>query len=335
MKYESFHLGADAGGTNTSIGVFGKNGKSLKLVSYSRFESSELKSMEDALNRFIKLGDNFKIGSACLGVAGPIYNDGKNADLRKLGWKINSDKISKLIGAKTILINDFEAAGYGINTLSKRDFSFIQKGNPAKNAPKIIIGAGTGLGKSLLTFNKEKNCYVPVGGEAGHMDFSAQNDEEFEMAYYFRKKNSYKNNVPYEEFLSGRGLSLIYSFYAHKYGKQKSKHHAEILKSKLSPEKISLYRNDDAICRKTFEKFSQFYARFAKCCALDSMAIGGVYIAGGIAPKNPDIFGKTFVNEFANSKRHHDILKKIPIYLVKNQGIGLKGAAFAAWKLTT
>jgi glucokinase len=74
--------------------------------------------------------------------------------------------------------------------------------------------------------------------------------------------------------------------------------------------------------------FKRAYANFAKNTALDGLALGGVYIAGGIAPKNKEIFDKEFVKIFEYSHKMGHVLKKIPIYLILNYDIGLLGAGF-------
>jgi len=89
--------------------------------------------------------------------------------------------------------------------------------------------------------------------------------------------------------------------------------------------------NQDEACRETYRLFTKFYARCAKNFALDILAEGGLYIYGGIAVKNKEIFtSKDFVNEFEKSHRRVEIIKKIPINLIINYDLGLYGACYAA-----
>ena len=94
---------------------------------------------------------------------------------------------------------------------------------------------------------------------------------------------------------------------------------------------ISEYKEKDETCSESFKLFTRFYARCAKNFILDSLAVGGLYIAGGIASKNPSIFSTNeFLNEFKNVYRREDILKNVPIYIVKNYDVSLYGACLAA-----
>ena len=111
-----------------------------------------------------------------------------------------------------------------------------------------------------------------------------------------------------------------------------TKYTKEVDNAKNKPVVISKYRKLDETCRKTFEIFRDAYAKFAANCALDALPYGGIYIAGGIAPKNKDIFSAGFVKKFEKGHEHSDVLNKIPIYLIVNCNVGLLGAGFAGAK---
>ena len=196
-------------------------------------------------------------------------------------------------------------------------------------APVLVIGAGTGLGKTTLIYNENHKSYVPLPSEAGHSDFPAQNKQESELTDFIKKNKKIKSSISYEEVLSGRGIVNIYQFLKHIKKFKETKYTKEIDKSKNQPELISKYRKADKTCKATFEMFKAIYARFAQNFALDSLAFGGVYIAGGIAPKNRDIFDKDFVKAFEQNYKLPYVLKKIPIYLILNYNVGLLGAGFA------
>ncbi len=59
----------------------------------------------------------------------------------------------------------------------------------------------------------------------------------------------------------------------------------------------------------------------------------GLFIAGGIAAKNKEIFNsKDFFVEFENVYQYSNFLKKISVFVILDENIGLKGACFAATK---
>jgi len=94
---------------------------------------------------------------------------------------------------------------------------------------------------------------------------------------------------------------------------------------------ISKYKEKDETCKETFRLFTKFYGRCAKNLVLDTLARGGLYIAGGIAVKNKEIFMKDdFTSEFINGFRRDDFLKEVPVNLILNYDVSLYGACFAA-----
>ncbi len=334
--YDSFILAGDIGGTNTSLGIFGvKNSHPSLLVSF-HFKSWELMALHDAVNEALAYPkDNYKINitKACFAVAGVLSADGGYAQITNAKWDASRKILLKKTNLKKIaLINDFEAVGYGINMLAKKDVMAIKNAKAIPKAPILVIGAGTGLGKTTLVYDSHQKAYKPIPSEAGHSDFAAQSKLDFELVDFIRKHKRAKS-VSYEQVLSGQGLGNIYLFLRKNKKFSATKYTKEIDKSKMLPELISKYRKIDRTCRAVFEIFRANYAGFARNFALDCLALGGVYIAGGIAPKNSDIFDKSFVKIFEQSNKMGHILKKIPIYLILNYNAGLLGAGFAGGRL--
>jgi len=317
-------LGIDVGGTNTNIGIFSTN---LKLLFSLHFKSKKLNSIIPAINETLNFTSDLKITKACIAAAGPVAKD--ICTPVNLPWKIKSKEILKKTSlTKVKLINDFQAIGYSINILKNKDLLTVRKGKKEKNKTIAVIGAGTGLGKNILIYKSKS--YIPIPSEGGHSDFSPTNELELKLANFIKKKRKIKQ-INYEEVLSGRGILAIYFFL------KKNKHHKptaytkEIAISKEPQIKISKYRKKDHLCRETFKLYTLFYARAAKNFVLETLSKSGLYIAGGIAAKNKDIFKtKTFLNEFDNVDKLNYILKKIPIKVITNYNAGMIGAAYAA-----
>ena len=337
-EFLSYVLGADIGGTYTKIGIAGvKDSKPVLLFSLE-FKSQELMSIIPAVNETLAYADrnyNIKINSACFGVAGAIYTDTIN--LTNLDWGI--DKI-ELIRETTVndvsIINDFQAIGYGLNLLDPNNENDIlnirdEKRREITSSTKAVLGAGTGLGKSILSYDKHYNIYAPIPSEGGHEDFPAQNDFEIKLLEFIKRLRGISQPVTYEELLSGRGLESIYLFLNETQKFNPTEFTKEIEQTDDKVPLISKYKEKDERCRETFRLFTRFYARCAKNFVLNTMATGGLYIAGGIASKNREIFeSKEFLDEFENAYRRTEILKKIPIYVIVNYDVSLLGACFAA-----
>lgn len=334
-SYSSFVLGADIGGTNTGFGIFGIKGKFPELLVSFHYSSKEIKKLHNAVNEtlsYMQKNYKIKIAKACIAGAGVVSPEKGSVSIKKLGWSLSQKELRRNTSLKKIrFINDFEAVGYGINILNKSEVVIIKKAKKIPKAPIVVIGAGTGLGKATLIYDEHHALYKPVPSEAGHCDFPAQSELEIELVDFIKKNKRIKQNVSYERIVSGIGLENIYFFLRRKI--KPTKYTKEIDNAKNKPAAISKYKKIDETCRKTFEIFRDAYAKFAANCALDALPYGGIYIAGGIAPKNKDIFGAKFVKKFEKCHERSDVLKKMPIYLVVNYDVGLLGAGFAGARI--
>lgn len=310
LRYDHFVLAGDIGGTNTNLCIAGVRNRKPELLFSMHFKSAELRSLLPAVEiilRYAKEKHNINVRDCCFGVAGPVSKD--HVRTVNLKWDVDAKDISRKIGLKIRLINDFQAIGYGINIISKKDLFAVRDGKGYGN--KAVLGAGTGLGKSILFFDGKR--YIPMPSEGGHEDFPCQDGFELRLMVFIRKKKGIKQ-INYEELVSGRGLEVIYEFLSRK---------------RLRAEDISKARKTDKRCRESFRLFLKFYARCAKNLVLESLATGGLYIAGGIAVKNKEIFkSKEFIREFENVDRLSAVMKKVPIYVITNYDIGMIGAAY-------
>lgn len=331
ISYSKFILGGDIGATNTHLGMFGVINKSADLIVSFHFKNKDMNSAYEAINfvlNLIKSDYKIKIENASLGIAGALSPRKETAKMTNLVWEISKKELMRKTKLKKIiLMNDFEAVGYAVNSLGKNDVAAIKNAKKIQKAPILVIGAGTGLGKAILLYDKNKDSYFPVSSESGNSDFAAQDDEDFKLIRFMRQKM--KGNISYEDFLSGKGIINIFNFIRNGKRFKETAYTKEISRSKTKPELISGYRKIDGICRETFRIFKKIYAGFARNFALDALPYGGIYIAGGIAPKNREIFDKEFVKMFVQNNKLSHVLKKIPIYIVLNPNVGLIGAGIA------
>lgn len=341
-KYSSLIFGVDLGGTNTRIAVAGVKKNYVELIFSLFFKTSNMISLQNALLECMNISKakfGIDLSNGCISAAGVVSEDKKKVSLTNQKMKINTDELIKKTGLKSILlINDFEAVGYGINLLDLHDEKEVYTirnnlKNIALKRTRAVIGAGTGLGKSILVFDEEQNFYRPISSEGGHSDLPLYTDFERELANYIKNKRNIVEPITYDELLSGRGIEIIYQFLREKNPKKITKYIKEIDASKDKTSLISKYKNLDKICKEVFSIFTNFYARCAKNFVLDSLATSGLFIAGGIAVKNKEIFNsKEFINEFDKVYQYSNFLKKIPIFVIIDENIGLKGSCLAAIK---
>lgn len=331
--YSHLVLGGDIGGTNTSLGIFGIKSKKAELLVSFHFRSNELNGLHYAVNEaleYARKNYDLKVSKACFAVAGLLSPDKGISKTTNVKWDVSKKELLNKTPLKKIcIINDFEAIGYGLSMLGNKGIKVIKKAKKVDKAPILVIGAGTGLGKTTLIYDRNSKSYVPMPSEAGHTDFAAQAQMEMDLVSFIKKYKKIRQAISYEQVLSGQGLINIYMF-LRKSGKFKETMLTKEIDISLKPELISKYRKTDKTCKETFRIFKRIYAKFARNLALDCLAWGGVYIAGGIAPKNMEIFDREFVKIFSQSHKLGYALGKVPVYLVLNRNAGLLGAGFRA-----
>jgi glucokinase len=324
-NYTSFILGGDIGGTNTRLAIAGnKNNKPEMLFSLIfPTPTNIIKALQYTIN-YAREEHNINIKRACLGVAGRVSSDRNNAKLTNANITLQTKNIFQKTKLKTFLINDFEAVAHGIHVLKKKDYTLIKKGT-TKSGTRIVLGAGTGLGKAILP----NNSLTPLPSEGGHSDLPMHTKNELKLVHYIHKQHKLKSPVSYEDVLSGRGITNIYTYLKAKYPRTKYTAIISKASNKQKPYLITKYMNDPA-CKATMQVFTQLTARCAKNFTLDTLATQ-VYLAGGIIAEHAKLFKSAiFKKEFENTHKQSQILKATPVYIITNTNVGLYGACFAA-----
>ena len=321
-------LAGDVGGTNTRLGLFEITRGRFRLLSEKTYLSKNYKGLENILVNFLK--GQREIVAACFGVAGPVTEEVIVAT--NLPWWIDIQSLQKLLSLKKVeVINDLVANAYGISVLKKADFEILNAGKIRKGT-QALISAGTGLGEAILFWDGKQ--YVPSPSEGGHAEFGPRNHLETELFNYLSDRF---NHVSYERVLSGEGLFHIYQFLkdSKRFGSEPS-WLSEEMKGEDPPEVISEMARlrKSKLCWKALDLFTSIYGAAAGNLALQVMAVGGVYVGGGIAPK---IIWKlkdgTFMKAFKDKGRLSRIVAQIPVKVIMNERTALLGAASRAMSL--
>ena len=320
-------LGADIGGTNSNFGVFQLKDKKPKLLLSLHAKSQEVKHFPNLVNQvldFLKDTYGITIKDALFAAAGVVSSNRDYSKPTNLDLEIDAKAIKKETGLKCVhIVNDFEVIGYGLHLIDPQDLVTVNKGKPFKYANKVILGAGKGLGKCIMDYNKYAGRYIPIASEGGHADFAVQRQIELDLIEFIKEYEGWSCNVSWEDVLSGEGIKRIYQFF---HCRANGGKHAD--KEKVPhPDEIFKSRNNDQHSWDTFEMYTIIYARCAKDFALNALALDGVYIAGGIAAKNLPMFElPCFMKEFINCGKQEELLKNIPIYVITDYNISLYGA---------
>jgi glucokinase len=320
-------LAGDIGGTKTHLALFSFENSNLKAEFKKTFPSQEYSGLEPLLQEFLASGKH-PIGRASFGIAGPLV-DGK-VNPPNLGWVVDPLSLAKILELPSVsLLNDLEAAAYGIFTLAPDEFLVLNEGVIRRPGNKVLIAAGTGLGETIL-FDDGKN-YYPLASEGGHADFAARNELEIELLRYLIGRFG---RVSYERVISGPGLSNIYDFLNQRGEFRAPDGFAEKIAAAEDRSALisqAALAGEPEIAVQALNMFVSSYGAEAGNLALKGKAIGGVYVGGGIAPKILDkLKDGTFMQAFNDKGRYRELVSSIPVYIVLNDKAALRGAAYHA-----
>ncbi|MFA5238976.1 MAG: glucokinase [Phycisphaerae bacterium] len=341
FKQDRIILAGDIGGTNTNLAIVGEKAGKYTIILKCVFSSRDITGVIDPLKEVIaeanKKNPSLKPTLCCLSPAGPVENN--YCKLTNCKWDIDGNAIKKAIGIDTLIINDFLAIGYGIPTLDVNDPKQITKlpttegksPTPA-GTTKVVVGAGTGLGVGYLF--AEDGKYKAHPSEGGHSGFAAFDEETKQLKDYVAKKIGMPPGM--ELFVSGQGISNVFNYFKDKKAVKLEGVLKEIDQTpdEDKPALISKNAKDNEVCKDIMKLFVRMYGIFAGSLGVIFLPFSGVYLAGGIATKNEwlfledDLFMKSFESNYNPNIR--PLLKKIPVYIIKDYSISLYGAANAA-----
>lgn len=324
-----FVMAADIGGTHATFALAEVlDGKQRVIVEHA-FPSREFQNFAPLLQRFFELPEvaplRGRITASCFAVAGPVKDD--TAVLTNLGWQVEAAAVSAQFDLPAVsLVNDFHAAGLGVSELPPDSFFDLQVAEADPEAASVIVGAGTGLGVGIIIH--EGGHYRVVPSEAGHGDFAPTDELQDKMLVYLRRNFG---RVSWERVISGPGLMRVFSFLQDSgFGAPSKQLLAATKKPGVDPaEVIAEYGMGklDPLAVRALDLFIAAYGAFAGNMALGSLARGGVYVAGGIAPK---IVGRlkegAFMRAFTGRGAFTPLLSGIPVKVVMDAKVGLRGA---------
>lgn len=317
------YLVGDIGGTKTNIVALEEDG--YKTVFEQSFPSKDYESLRSIVKKVVD-ENGFNISGACFGVAGPVKNN--RCEATNLPWVIDGKKIAEVLSideSMVHLLNDLEAAAYGIECLKEEDFFTLNPGAPIENGTRCLVSAGTGLGESIIPYSE--NGYKPIPTEGGHTDFAPTSKIEIELLQFLMDKYG---RVSYERILCGPGLQNAYEFF----NKRSSQDISAWLQDRIKNEdpaavisEVGISKKDEA-CEKAIDLFVTVYGSEAGNMALKSLSTGGVYIGGGIAPKILDkIKEGAFMKSFTNKGRLSVMVSQMPVKIILNDKHPLLGCA--------
>ncbi|HKW58124.1 MAG TPA: glucokinase [Candidatus Acidoferrum sp.] len=319
-------LAGDVGGTKCNLALFSENNGILTPVFKQRFASKDFAQFDFIVREFSLQAAphiaNEGVRAAGFGVAGPVINNRVRAT--NLPWTVEASTLAGELNLKdVVLLNDLGATGHSIEHLSPQEFCVLNPGKPEPGGTRALLAAGTGLGQSFLVWDGSRYRVAP--SEGGHSDFAPHTDQQIELLRFMRRRYP---QVSWELILSGRGFRTIHEFLS-----PTVKHHSfEDPGMDPAPEITRLGLSKECpVCVETLDLWCAIYGSEAGNLALKVLALGGVYVAGGIAVKIIEkIKDGTFFAAFKDKWKFEGLMVNIPVSVVLNESAPLMGAAYEA-----
>lgn len=317
-------LAGDIGGTTSRFQWLDTKSKD-STPGVSCYDSDRFSSFVELLETLLAEHKLAHVDYACFGLPGPV--DDREVTLTNLPWSISACELeAKLPLSRVKLDNDFQVAALGLELLQENDTICLHRGDYDPKGNRLVIGAGTGLG--VAPVYQLAGHFYPQSSEGGHMDFAPVNVEQDQLLQWFHDK---LGRVTYEHLLSGAGLEHIYRFCF-------SREHPEIKRGDIPSLKAAQVHAQaeagDSVAIAAIKIFVNIYGEFVGNAALLWPARGGIYIAGGIGPKIVKwMAGADFSTFFLEKENMRAVVEKMPVYLVLDPLLGLKGAFLCAQRM--
>jgi glucokinase len=334
-------LAGDVGGTKTLLGLFRADEDRPAAVEVGEFVTLEHASLETMIDEFLRAWsvEARHLEAAAFGVAGAVRL--QVARLTNVPWVVDAEAVSRRTGIQHgRILNDLEALAYAVPVLRPDELATLQEGTKIDDGNAAIIAAGTGLGEAFL--HSVNGRLIPSASEGGHADFAARTGRELQMVAALTR---IFGRVSAETVISGPGLVNLYQFTHDAFGSGPLLTVSSIAPSRLCeavgdladladlPARISEAASEKRCsqCVEAMEMFVSAYGAEAGNIALRGTATAGVYVGGGIAPKNlPALRSGTFIEAFRAKEPQAEFVGRIPVSVILNDDAGLLGAAVFA-----
>lgn len=311
-------LSGDIGGTHIRLALIERRGDgAFSFARRERYHSRDFACFEDVLTAFAPPPGI----PAAFAVAGPVV--GGEAQVTNLPWRLDAQTLARRFSfAPCLLLNDLEAVAWGLTALPESAFVTLQAGHAQAQGHQAVIAAGTGLGEAGLFWDGRR--HRPFACEGGHASFAPRDAREWALFEALRKRHGH---VSWERVVSGMGIPILYAHLCREAG---------VLPG-IDPDHpqaaVWIGRQAEAGDLRSIEAlhwFASLYGAEAGNLALKLMSRGGMFVAGGIAPKIlPFLTDGGFVAAFRAKGRMQPLLEAMPVRIVCDEDVALYGLAQA------
>jgi glucokinase len=312
-----WNLVADVGGTNMRFAAISAAGKTLEQHTFPTNGPLDVVSASIAIIK----SQGTAPTNVVVAAAGVVDNG--TVKLTNSTQQFSESTLATATDTEYVkILNDFEAAAWSLATVTHDDVNMLQGNFKTSQAPRLIIGPGTGLGVGAMVWSDGKPHVV--SGEGGHVTLAPQTAEEmpyFEALIALWPEVAVGNTlaVEAEAIVSGTGIPVFYKAIANARGLPAPLTRAQdIFKAAHS--------GDDTVAVIVIAHFRRYLGTIAGDLGLVFDAKGGVFITGGVALSNPWLFDDAFLDAFNAGGRHSNWRRQLPVSLYHNSDFGLIGA---------
>ena len=286
----------DIGGTHARFAILADDrigsSETLAVRDYPRFADS----LAAFLSRHSEARAFARLFLAC---AGPIENE--RCELTNSSWIIDAAELrARFDRAAVRVINDFEALAWSLPVLETSDLFTIGNGGADRTGSMAVLGPGTGLGVACHALNPAGE--IVIASEGGHATLPATCRREDAIIEHLRNRFGH---VSVERVLSGDGLVNLYEAIA-------AIDHLSAVPRSAASITSGAIEGECPKCREALDLFCAMLGSVAGDIALTFAAKGGVFIAGGIAPRIIDYLRDSqFRARFESKGRYKSYLANI------------------------
>jgi glucokinase len=322
-------LAGDVGGTKCNLGLFRAEGPALRSVFQRRLATRDYTGFENLIGDFLeqaaaadKNTPKQRIDAAGFGMAGVVVDGCLHAE--NLPWVLDVSALTRKLALQNVLLlNDLTATALSFERLPANDFILLNEGSPEPHGTRAVIAAGTGLGEAILFWDGQQ--YRVARSEGGQGDFAPRTDREIQLLNHLRMSLPH---VSCEEIVSGRGFRRIHEFLNPEVRHESFNNPEVDAASEITRQALA---QSCPVCVETLAFWTEIYGAVTGNFALQTLALGGIYIAGGIAVKIlPELKQGHFFRAFCGKSKLASVLERIPISVVENQDAPVWGAAYQA-----
>jgi len=322
-------IAGDIGGTKTELAIFSNEGGPHSSLAQVKVHSADYPSLEVIVKEFLAKVDK-PVDRACFAVPGPVI--GGRVKTTNLPWMIEDISLARELNLNlksVYLINDLEAIARAVPILRPSDVITINSGEVVPRGAIAVIAPGTGLGESFLTWDGSR--YLAHSSEGGHADFAPTDKRQIHLLEYLFKRFEH---VSFEHVCSGIGIPLLYEYLRDVEGIPESPEVARLIASASDASFVIINHAFGSsglskLCTETIDLFVSILASEAANLAVKVLAIGGVYLAGGVVVHTLDALRRPgFMQSFKRKGRFAELMTRIPIHAVVSQAALAGSAAY-------